>query len=170
MPRPTDVDLFVIGDIVIDPQYIIIVTTAILLVAQHFFFERTMLGKMMQATAQDKEAAQLMGIPIARMIAITFIFSTMLACVAGLLVGPLFYVSKEMGGMAGLKGFCGAIIGGFGSVSGAILGSLFLGVMEVYLAFYVSTAYKDAFAFIIMIMVLLFWPQGLFGERIAQKA
>lgn len=72
--------------------------------------------------------------------------------------------------MAGLKGFCGAIIGGFGSVSGAILGSLFLGVMEVYLAFYVSTAYKDAFAFIIMIMVLLFWPQGLFGERIAQKA
>jgi len=55
-------------------------------------------------------------------------------------------------------------------VSGAILGSLFLGVMEVYLAFYVSTAYKDAFAFIIMIMVLLFWPQGLFGERIAQKA
>ena len=85
-------------------------------------------------------------------------------------MGPLFYVSKEMGGMAGLKGFCGAIIGGFGSVSGAILGSLFLGVMEVYLAFYVSTAYKDAFAFIIMIMVLLFWPQGLFGERIAQKA
>jgi branched-chain amino acid transport system permease protein len=171
MSRPTDVEVLILGGVVIDPQYIIIiVSTALLLVAQHFFFERTMLGKMMQATAQDKDAARLMGIPIARMIAITFIFSTILASVAGLLVGPLFYVTKEMGGMAGLKGFCGAIIGGFGSVTGAILGSVFLGVIEVYLAFYVSSAYRDAFAFIIMILVLLFRPQGLFGERIAQKA
>lgn len=171
MPRPTDVDVLVLSDVVIDPQYIIIiVSTATLLIAQHFFFERTMLGKMMQATAQDKDAARLMGIPIGVMIALTFIYSTMLASVAGLLVGPLFYVTKEMGGMAGLKGFCGAIIGGFGSVTGAILGSLFLGVIEVYLAFYVSSAYRDAFAFIIMILVLLFRPQGFFGERIAQKA
>lgn len=171
MSRPTDTDVLVLSGVVIDPQYIIIiVSTAVLLVAQHFFFERTMLGKMMQATAQDKDAARLMGIPIARMIALTFIFSTMLASVAGLLVGPLFYVTKEMGAMAGLKGFCGAIIGGFGSVTGAILGSIFLGVIEVYLSFYVSSAYRDAFAFIIMILVLLFRPQGLFGERIAQKA
>ncbi|MDR2161234.1 MAG: branched-chain amino acid ABC transporter permease [Desulfovibrio sp.] len=171
MPRPTDVEVLVLGGVIIDPQYIIIiVSTSLLLVAQHFFFERTMLGKMMQATAQDKDAARLMGIPIARMIAITFIFSTILASVAGLLVGPLFYVTKEMGGMAGLKGFCGAIIGGFGSVTGAILGSVFLGVIEVYLAFYVSSAYRDAFAFIIMILVLLFRPQGILGERIAQKA
>jgi branched-chain amino acid transport system permease protein len=171
MPRPTDVDVLALGGVVIDPQYvIIIVSTALLLVAQHLFFERTMLGKKMQATAQDKDTARLMGIPIARMIAITFIFSTILASIAGLLVGPLFYVTKEMGGMAGLKGFCGAIIGGFGSVSGAILGSVFLGVIEVYLSFYVSSAYRDAFAFIIMILVLLIRPQGLFGERIAQKA
>lgn len=171
MPRPTDLEVLTLGDIVIDPQYIIIIlSTAFLLIAQHFFFERTLIGKMMQATAQDKDTARLMGIPIGRMIALTFILSTVLATVAGLLVGPLFYVTKEMGGMAGLKGFCGAIIGGFGSVTGAILGSLFLGVLEVYLAFYVSSAYRDAFAFIIMILVLLFCPQGLLGERIAQKA
>jgi branched-chain amino acid transport system permease protein len=171
MARPTETEVLSLGDIVIDPQHIIIiVSTALLLVVQHIFFERTILGKMMQATAQDKDTARLMGIPIARMIAITFIFSTILASVAGLLVGPLFYVTKEMGGMAGLKGFCGAIIGGFGSATGAILGSLFLGVIEVYLSFYISSAYKDAFAFILMILVLLFRPQGLFGERIAQKA
>ena len=171
MPRPTDIDVLAWQGLIIDPQYIIIIiTTTLLLTCQHFFFERTMLGKMMQATAQDKEAARLMGISIGKMIAITFIYSTILASVAGMLVGPLFYVSKEMSSMAGLKGFCGAIIGGFGSVSGAILGSLFLGVIEVYLAFFVSSAYRDAFAFIIMILVLLFRPQGFFGERIAQKA
>jgi branched-chain amino acid transport system permease protein len=171
MARPTDADVLQFGNLAVDPQYIIIViSTCFLIICQHFFFEHTMLGKKMQATAQDKETARLMGIPIARMIAITFIYSTVLAAVAGLLVGPLFYVTKEMGGLAGLKGFCGAIIGGFGSVTGAILGSVFLGVIEVYLAFYVSSAYRDAFAFIIMILVLLFRPQGFFGERIAEKA
>ena len=146
------------------------VCTLALLVFQYFFFEKTKLGKMMQATAQDKEMARLLGIRVAKMIAITFAYSSILGAAAGILVGPIFYVTKEMGGMLGLKAFCSTIVGGFGNVPGAILGGLFLGVVEVFAAYYISSAYRDGFAFIILILVLLFRPQGFFGEKIAEKA
>jgi branched-chain amino acid transport system permease protein len=124
----------------------------------------------MQATAQDKEMARLLGIRVAKMIAITFVYSSILGAAAGILVGPIFYVTKEMGAMLGLKAFCSTIVGGFGSVPGAILGGIFLGVVEVFAAYYISSAYRDAFAFILLILVLLFRPQGFFGEKIAEKA
>ena len=112
----------------VDPQYIvIIVCTLALLGFQYFFFEKTMLGKKMQATAQDKEMARLLGIRVAKMIAITFAYSSILGAAAGILVGPIFYVTKEMGGMLGLKAFCSTIVGGFGNVPGAILGGAFPG-------------------------------------------
>ena len=160
-----------LGGVFVDPQYIvIIVVTALLLVFQYLFFEKTSLGKKMQATAQDKDMARLLGIPVAAMIALSFVYSTVLAGAAGILVGPVFYVTKEMGGMLGLKAFCATIIGGFGSIPGAVIGGLFLGVLEVLAAFFISSAYKDAFAFLVMILVLLVLPQGLFGEKIAEKA
>jgi branched-chain amino acid transport system permease protein len=140
------------------------------LVLQYLFFEKTSLGKKMQATAQDKEMARLLGVRVAVMIVITFVYSSMLGAAAGILIGPIFYVSKEMGAMLGLKAFCSTIVGGFGSVPGAILGGLFLGVIEVFCSYYISSAYRDAFAFIILILVLLFRPQGFFGEKIAEKA
>jgi branched-chain amino acid transport system permease protein len=171
MARPTTSNVLNVVGVFVDPQYIvIIVCTLALLIFQYFFFERTTLGKMMQATAQDKEMARLLGIRVAKMIAITFAYSSILGAAAGILIGPIFYVTKEMGGMLGLKAFCSSIVGGFGSVPGAILGGIFLGVVEVFLAYYVSTAYRDAFAFIILILVLLFRPQGFFGEKIAEKA
>ena len=171
MDRPTSMDVLNLGGVYLDAQHILIfIVTVVLLVLQHFFFERTDLGRKMQATAQDKEMARLLGIRISRMIALTFVYSTVLAAIAGILLGPIFYVTKDMGTLVGLKAFCAAIIGGFGSVTGAILGSLFLGVIEVFLSFYVSSAYRDAFAFVIMILVLLFRPQGFFGEKIAEKA
>ena len=114
--------------------------------------------------------ARLLGIRVATMIAITFAYSSILGAAAGILVGPIFYVTKEMGAMLGLKAFCSTIVGGFGSVPGAILGGLFLGVVEVFASYYISSAYRDAFAFIILILVLLFRPQGFFGEKIAEKA
>ncbi|HYL79435.1 MAG TPA: branched-chain amino acid ABC transporter permease [Candidatus Acidoferrum sp.] len=171
MSRPTRSDVLNLSGIFVDPQYIvIIVATLALLVFQYFFFEKTSLGKKMQATAQDKEMARLLGIRVATMIAITFAYSSILGAAAGILVGPIFYVTKEMGGMLGLKAFCSTIVGGFGNVPGAILGGLFLGVVEVFAAYYISSAYRDAFAFIILILVLLFRPQGFFGEKIAEKA
>jgi branched-chain amino acid transport system permease protein len=171
MHRPTSSDVLNLAGVFVDPQYIvIIICTLALLVFQYFFFEKTSLGKKMQATAQDKEMARLLGIRVAKMIAITFAYSSILGAAAGILVGPIFYVTKEMGGMLGLKAFCSTIVGGFGNVPGAILGGIFLGVVEVFAAYYISSAYRDAFAFIILILVLLFWPQGFFGEKIAEKA
>lgn len=171
MHRPTSSDVLNLAGVFVDPQYIvIIVCTLALLVFQYFFFEKTSLGKKMQATAQDKEMARLLGIRVAKMIAITFAYSSILGAFAGILVGPIFYVTKEMGGMLGLKAFCSTIVGGFGNVPGAILGGIFLGVVEVFAAYYISSAYRDAFAFIMLILVLLFWPQGFFGEKIAEKA
>ena len=171
MPRPTSPQPLWVGGVSIDPQYIVIIAVTIaLLVFQYYFFEKTSLGKKMQATAQDKEMARLLGVRVATMIAITFVYSSILGAVAGILIGPIFYVTKEMGAMLGLKAFCSTIVGGFGSVPGAILGGLFLGIIEVFAAFYISSAYRDAFAFIILILVLLFRPQGFFGEKVAEKA
>ena len=171
LARPTPPDVLHLGGVFVDPQYVVIVAvTAVLLVFQYYFFEKTSLGKKMQATAQDKDMARLLGIRVATMIAFTFIYSSILGAVAGILVGPVFYVTKEMGAMLGLKAFCATIVGGFGSVPGAILGGLFLGIVEVFASFYISSGYRDAFAFIILILVLLFRPQGFFGEKIAEKA
>ena len=171
MARPTSPNVLNVRGVSIDPQHVVIVVvTLILLVFQYLFFEKTSLGKKMQATAQDKEMARLLGVRVSRMIVVTFVYSSMLGAAAGILIGPIFYVSKEMGGMLGLKAFCCTIVGGFGSVPGAILGGLFLGVIEVFCSYYVSSAYRDAFAFIILILVLLFRPQGFFGEKIAEKA
>jgi branched-chain amino acid transport system permease protein len=171
MTRPTSSNVLNLRGVYIDPQHVvIIVVTLILLVLQYLFFEKTALGKKMQATAQDKEMARLLGIRVSRMIVVTFVYSSILGAAAGILIGPVFYVSKEMGAMLGLKAFCSSIVGGFGSVPGAILGGLFLGVIEVFCSYYISSAYRDAFAFIILILVLLFRPQGFFGEKIAEKA
>jgi len=171
MARPTSPNVLNVRGVSIDPQHVVIVVvTLILLVFQYLFFEKTSLGKKMQATAQDKEMARLLGVRVSRMIVVTFVYSSILGAAAGILIGPVFYVSKEMGAMLGLKAFCSTIVGGFGSVPGAILGGLFLGVIEVFCSYYISSAYRDAFAFIILILVLLFRPQGFFGEKIAEKA
>ena len=149
----------------------IILCTLALLGFQYFFFEKTKLGKMMQATAQDKQMARLLGIRVATMIAITFAYSSILGAAAGILVGPIFFVTKEMGAHdRGSRRSARPSWGDSGAFPGAILGGLFLGVIEVFAAYYVSSAYRDAFAFIILILVLLLRPQGFFGEKIAEKA
>lgn len=171
MPRPTSAEAMNLLGVLVDPQYIvIIVCTLVLLSFQYFFFEKTLLGKKMLATAQDKAMARLLGIHVSSMIVITFVYSSILGAAAGILVGPIFFVTKDMGAMIGLKAFCSSIVGGFGSVPGAILGGIFLGVIEVFASYYISTAYRDAFAFMILILVLLLRPQGFFGEKIAEKA
>lgn len=159
------------GGVHIVPQYILILgVTVILLAAQFLVFEKTLVGKMLQAVAQDKDTARLLGIRAGRMIAITFAYSAMLGAVAGILVGPLFYVSKDFGGPLALKAFSASIIGGFGSVQGAIVGGLILGLVEVFAATYLSADYRDAYAFLIMIGVLLLRPQGIFGEKVVERA
>ncbi len=130
----------------------------------------TLLGKKLQATSQDKEMASLLGIPVAAMVLFTFAYSAALGGIAGVLVAPVLFVSVQMGAVVALKAFAANIIGGFGSIPGAILGGLALGVAETMGASYISVPYKDAFAFALLLLVLLVRPQGLFGERIAEKA
>jgi branched-chain amino acid transport system permease protein len=137
---------------------------------QYFFFEHTMLGKKLQATSQDKDMARLLGIPVALMIAITFMYSSALGGLAGVLVGPVLFVSIGMGSIIALKAFAATIIGGFGDVKGAIVGGLFIGVVESFAAFYISVPYKDAYAFLMLFLVLVFRPQGFFGEKVSEKA
>lgn len=155
----------------IDPQYLLIIAiTALLVLFQYFFFEKTLLGKKLQATAQDKETARLLGVPVNLMIAITFVYSAVLGGAAGVLVAPIFYVTTGMGVMISLKAFAACIVGGFGSITGAIISGLGIGVIETFAAAYISAPYKDAFAFAVLVLVLLFRPQGIFGEKVSEKA
>lgn len=160
-----------LGGVFFDYQYVVILILTLLLMGlQYLFFEHTLLGKKMQATSQDKDMARLLGIPVALMIAITFVYSTVLGGLSGMLVAPIFFVTHKMGATLGLKAFAAAICGGFGDVRGAIVGGLAMGVVESLGAAYVSVVYKDAFAFLVLVIFLLFRPQGIFGEKIAEKA
>ncbi len=162
---------FTVGGVFFDSQYLVIlVVTVALFAAQHAFLERTLLGKQLQATSQDKDMARLVGIPVTLMIALTFVYSTLLGGVAGMLVAPIYFVTHKMGAVLGLKAFAASIAGGFGDVRGAILGGLTLGLVETFGAAYVSVVYKDAFAFVLLVGFLLLRPHGIFGEKVGEKA
>lgn len=152
------------------PQNILIFfTTAIVLLLLYILYAKTNLGWMMLATAQDRVAARLVGIKVNRLTALTFILASVVAATSGFLVAPLFVVTTDMGFAAMLKAFAATIVGGFGSLPGAVLGGLFVGLVETFVAGYISTAYKDVVAFLIIIFVLLFFPQGFLGEKIQDK-
>jgi branched-chain amino acid transport system permease protein len=171
LPGMFTTQCFNIGGVFFDSQYLLILVVTVAMVTfQYLFFERTLIGKKMQATSQDKEMASLLGIPVALMIMVTFIYSAVLGGLAGILVAPILFVSVGMGSSIALKAFAASIIGGFGDVTGAVVGGLALGVIETFGAAYISVPYKDGFAFLVLFMFLLVRPQGLFGERVAEKA
>jgi len=116
-----------------------------------------------------QDVARLLGLPVRRLTALTFMVSAGLAGLAGVLVGPLYFVSPHMGGVALLKGFTAAIIGGFGKVEGAVLGGLALGIIETMMASYVSPIFKDGFSFMVLILVLLIRPMGILGESFSRR-
>jgi branched-chain amino acid transport system permease protein len=160
-----------VGPVFMASQYLVIIGVAILLVIlQYLIFEKTLLGKKLQAVSQDKEMASLLGIPVAGMILLTFAYSSALGGIAGILVAPILFVSTGMAGAIALKAFAANIIGGYGSIPGAILGGLALGIGETLGAAYISVPYKDAFAFAMLLAFLMVRPQGLFGEKISEKA
>jgi branched-chain amino acid transport system permease protein len=171
LPGMFETQGFNIGGVFFDSQYLLILAVTIVMVTfQYLFFERTLIGKKMQATSQDKEMASLLGIPVALMIMLTFIYSATLGGLAGILVAPILFVSVGMGSSIALKAFAASIIGGFGDVTGAVIGGLALGVIETFGAAYISVPYKDGFAFLVLFVFLLIRPQGFFGERVAEKA
>ncbi|MCL4371600.1 MAG: branched-chain amino acid ABC transporter permease [Chloroflexi bacterium] len=160
-----------LGAIRLVPQHLLILVVAALLVLlQHWFFHKTRIGKLMRATAQDKQTARLLGVNIGLMTALTFALASALGGLAGVLLAPTFYISVEMGVRVGIKAFVASIIGGWGSIPGAMIGGLVIGLVEVLAAAYVSSLYKDVFAFVVLILVLVVMPKGIFGEKVAQKA
>ena len=162
---------WLVGPVFMDSQYVAIVVITIALVGlQYVVFEMTTVGKKIQATSQDQEMAKLLGIPVAVMILGIFAYSAALGALAGILIAPILFVTIGLGALIGVKAFAANIIGGFGSIPGAIIGGLVIGIVETLGAGYISVPYKDAFAFIILIAFLLVRPQGVFGERIAEKA
>ncbi len=132
----------------------------------HGFVSRTKTGKAMRAMSQNREACAVVGVDIRRIALATFALSGGLAGAAAGLVSPLFNIFPDMGALLTLKAFAAVIVGGFGYVKGAIAASFLIGITESLAAGYISYAYKDAFAFLMMIAVLLWRPHGLFGRRI----
>jgi branched-chain amino acid transport system permease protein len=144
------------------------VTLAIVL-ALSWFFGRTLLGKAILATSHQRLAAQLVGINVRQVVFISFGLSAALGAVAGILITPITLTAWDVGIMLGLKGFAAAVLGGLGSGPGAVLGGLVLGIAETLSAGYLSSAYKDVIAFVLMLAVLFFRPRGLLGGRITER-
>jgi branched-chain amino acid transport system permease protein len=152
-------------------QIFIISASVLLMAGLHFFVRKTRLGKAMRATAQDKTMASLCGIPIDQVISVTFIIGSALAGAAGVMVA-LYYgvVNFSIGYVAGIKAFTAAVLGGVGNIPGAMMGGILLGLVESLGAAYISSEFKDGFAFLILIFVLIFRPTGLFGEKVSERA
>jgi branched-chain amino acid transport system permease protein len=153
----------------LDYQYLIIMGVSIVLISFVFvLFEKMRIGRVMQAAAQNRYAAELMGIPTVVTIVATYMISTLLSGLGGWLAAPLFLVSQSLGSFS-LKAFAGIVVGGFGSIKGAVVGSILIGIVESY-SILITSTYKDAVVFLVLIAVLLVRPQGIFGEKIAEKA
>src|SRR5438309_10886639 len=160
-----------IGSVTIDTvQILVLVLGVALMVALRQLVNRTMLGKQMRAVAADREAAEMLGINVNFTIAATFFLGSALAGVAGVMAGLLFnQVTNTIGFIAGLKAFTAAVVGGIGSIPGAMLGGLLIGVAESFITGYISSTYTNLFVFALLIVVMLVRPSGLLGRAQLQK-
>ena len=158
------------GIIINNQQVVILVVSLLLMVLLTYVVQYTKIGKAMRAVSFDTEAAQLMGIDSGRIISFTFGIGSALAAAAGVLVG-VYYNSLDplMGIMPGLKAFVAAVLGGIGILPGAMLGGLILGVVEALVSGFISSTFRDAAAFAILILILLFKPSGLLGKNTREK-
>lgn len=140
-------------------------------IALYLYVNKTKMGRAMQATSQDPDTARLMGINVDRVIMSAFAIGGTLAAVAGLAHGlQVSNVDFKMGFLAGLKAFTAAVLGGIGNINGAVLGGLVLGLVETFAADFGPAAWKDVWAFVLLILVLVFRPQGLLGARVVDRA
>lgn len=152
------------------PQHLwILVITLVIIIINKVYFYHTISGKAMRACSYNRRAAGLVGIDVRRMVLFSFIISSAMGAVAGIIVAPLTMTAYDVGVMLGLKGFCAAIIGGMSSGVSTVVGGLILGVLESLGAGLISSGYKDAIAFIILLLILFIRPQGLFGKADSER-
>ncbi|MCW6652699.1 branched-chain amino acid ABC transporter permease [Aerococcaceae bacterium NML210727] len=170
-PSPIKTHVFeVFGIIINSKQLLVFGVTVALMATLQFIVRYTKMGKAMRAVAVDEEAAQLMGIDVDRVISFTFALGSGLAGIAGILVG-IYYnsISATMGTTPGLKAFVAAVVGGIGSIPGAMIGGYLIGVLETIVSFLGGSTYKDAAVYALLIIILLVLPAGLFGKNVKEK-
>ena len=159
-----------LGGASIMPQHLWIFGITILVIAVNkFFFYYTISGKAMRACSYNRTAASLVGVDVRKMVLLSFAISSTLGSLAGIIIAPLTMTAYDVGIMLGLKGFCAAIIGGMSSGFGTVLGGLLLGLLESYGAGLISSGYKDAIAFIVLLLILFIRPQGLFSKAQTER-
>ena len=160
-----------IGDLALPKSYLYILITALVLMGVlHTFLTRSKLGLAVRAVAYDKDTSYLMGVNVPVMISLIFGVACAMAACAGVLIGPINYVQVEMGYLMLLKAFAAAVVGGFGSLPGALIGGVLVGVFETLGAGYLSASHKDIYAFLLLITVLMIRPTGLLGILVKVKA
>jgi branched-chain amino acid transport system permease protein len=173
-PRPFDVDVgdpIEIGSISYSRLYAIIFGSSLLImILLHVFLKKTKWGKAIRAVAHNRDLAYLMGIDVPLVLSGTFGLAAAISGLAGGLIGPINFVDWQMGAMLILKGFAAAVIGGLGSLPGAIVGGFILGIIENMAGGFISSTYRDVVAFYLMIAILYFRPEGLFAVRVQEKA
>jgi len=159
-----------VGGAAILPQSLVVLAGVLVIVVLLWaFIERTLIGKAIVATAANRLAARLVGIDTGRMTGLCFALSAAIGAIAGLLITPITLTSYDVGTLLALKGFAAAMLGGIGSAVGAVMGGLLLGLLEALAAGYVSSQYKDAVAFLVILLVLFAMPRGLFGRAPVER-
>ena len=168
-PFTGDAPIMIGGASLLPQSLWMIGTGAVIVLLLAWFFGRTRLGKAVLATAHNRLAARLVGINTRHVLALSFVLSAALGAIAGVVSAPITLTSYDVGILVGLKGFVAATLGGLGSGVGAVVGGLILGLMEALAAGYISSAYKDAVPFVLIILILFFMPRGLFGARVTER-
>jgi len=156
--------------IISSSEIIILLTTSTAMILLTFLIKFTRTGKAMRATAQDRKMAMLVGVNVNRVISITFIIGSALAALGGVLIAShVGQINFYIGFIAGIKAFTAAVLGGIGSIPGAVLGALVLGLTESFATGYISSDYEDVFAFGLLVLILIFKPAGILGRVTTQK-
>jgi branched-chain amino acid transport system permease protein len=169
LPVPYKDQIWKLGTLVINvEQMVVIVATAVLCGVLYAMFKYSRVGVAMQAASQNQLAAYYMGIPVKRLNGLVWGLAAMVAAVAGLLLAPITFVHANMG-FIGLKAFPAAVVGGFGSLPGAIVGGLIIGVVEALSGFFLPEGFKDIAAYVVVLVMLMVKPNGLFGEKLRKK-
>jgi branched-chain amino acid transport system permease protein len=169
LPVPYNDAVTRLGGLVIDiEQMVVIGATALLCLALFALFRYTKIGIAMQASSQNQLAAYYMGIPVRRLNGLVWALAAGVAAIAGILLAPITFVHASMG-LIGLKAFPAAVVGGFGSLPGAIVGGLVIGVVEAMAGFFLPEGFKDIAAYVVVLIMLMVMPNGLFGEKLRKK-
>jgi branched-chain amino acid transport system permease protein len=148
---------------------VVLAGAVVIVVLLWVFIDRTLLGKAIVAIAANQLAARLVGINPRRIVGLSFAISAAIGAVAGILIAPITLTSYDVGTLLALKGFAAAMLGGMGSALGAVVGGLVLGLLEAFAAGYLSSQYKDAVAFLVILIVLFAMPRGLFGRASVER-